>query len=144
MTRKMKTRKWAMKGSEEEEKEEDKDQNMEDGRANDTSEPNIVQEVHTYQVKFEGKELGLEVTKGKERLVWVSKVLDGKLKKKIRINDIISSVNNEKVGNNLKFIQSPVRPLYVEFTRNVQVEIIEDEEEEGKTEYNTERINGRR
>ena len=67
--------------SEEDDEEEDKDQNMEDERANETSEPTVVQEVYTYQVKFENKRLGLEVTKGTKSKVWVSKVNDEKLKK---------------------------------------------------------------
>ena len=67
-------------GSEEEGREEDNDQNMEDRLADDTTQPNLVQEVHKYQVKFEGKKLGLKVAKGKgkgnERIVWVTEVVD--------------------------------------------------------------------
>ena len=47
-------------------------------------------------------------------------------------------MNNEKVGDDLKFIKSQVRPLYVELTRKVQVEIIADEEEDERTEHYTE------
>ena len=98
-------------GSKEEEEKKDKDLNMEVERANDTSGPNIVQEVYTYQVKFNDEKLGLEVAKGTKRLVWVTKVNNDKLKKKIQINDIIISVNNEQVDNDLKFIQSTIRPI---------------------------------
>ena len=57
----------------------------------------------------------------------------GKLKRKIQINDTIIVVNGERVGNDLSTLQSPKRPLCIEFSRTVSVEVIKDE----ATEYYT-------
>ena len=45
--------------------------------------------------------------KEQKNKLWVSKVNDEKLKKKIQINDIIICVNNEQADNDLSNIQSP-------------------------------------
>ena len=92
--------------SEDDDEEEDKDHTMGDDRANETSKPTVVQEEYKYKVKFENKTLGLDVAKGNNKL-WVSKVNNEKLKKKIQINNIIIRVNNERVGNDLSILQSP-------------------------------------
>merc|ERR1712238_248992 len=92
----------------------------------ETSEPILVQKTHKYQVKFETKTLGMDVTKGRNSL-WVAKVNMEILKKKIQINDTISVKNGERVGNDISALQSPNRPLYIEFSRTGSVEVIEDE-----------------
>ena len=57
------------------------------------------------------------------------------LKKKIHINDTIIRVNSERIGNDVSALQSPTRPLYIQFARGVSVEVIEDDDE--TTEYYT-------
>ena len=76
--------------------------------------------------------LGMDVAKGKNKL-WVSKVNMEELKKRIHINDTIIAVNGERVGNDLSALRSPNRPLCIQLSRTVSVEIIEDE----TTEYYT-------
>ena len=71
----------------------------------------------------------MEVTKGTKSKVWVSKVNDEKLKKKIQTNDTIIRVNSKRIGNDVSALQSTIRPLYIEFARVVSVEVIEDDDE---------------
>ena len=55
------------------------------------------------------------------------------LKNCIQINDTIIAVNDERVGNDLSALQSVNRPLCIQFSRTVSIEVIEDK----TTEYYT-------
>ena len=49
------------------------------------------------------------------------------LKTKIQVNDIIRTINNVQVGNELTTQQSSVQPMYIEFVRKVLVKVLDDE-----------------
>ena len=98
----------------------------------ETSQPMVLQEKYKIQVKFETKMLGMKVAKGNNKL-WVDRINTKKLKKKIQVKDIIRAINGERVGNGLSALQSPVQPMYIEFSRMVLVKLLEDE----ATEYYT-------
>ena len=64
-------------------------------------EPIVVQDTYEYDFLFPNKMLGLELTGGGRKGVWVSKVNIEELKHSIHIEDTIITVNNERVSNNL-------------------------------------------
>ena len=80
------------------------------------SKPIVIQQEYKIQVKFEAKLLGMKVAKENNKL-WVVKINTDTLKRKIQVKDIISVINGERVGDDLTILQSPQRPMYIEFTR---------------------------
>ena len=63
----------------------------------------------------------------KNNKLWVDTINTEELKKKIRVNDIIRSINNVLVGDKLWAIKSSVRPMYIEFVRKISVKVLDDE-----------------
>ena len=70
--------------------------------------------------------LGINVTKRNNKL-WVNTINMRELKTKIQVNDIIRTINNVQVGNELTTQQSSVQPMYIEFVRKVLVKVLDDE-----------------
>ena len=83
------------------------------------TQPIIVHDTYEYNFLFPNDKLGLELKTRKGRKeVWVSKVNIEELKHSIHINDIVISINNERVGKDIStLIKSPKRPLRFRFSR---------------------------
>merc|ERR1712161_132592 len=60
----------------------------------ENAQPMIIQQEHKIQVKFENKSLGMKVAKGNNKL-WVDTIIKKSLKKKIKVNDTIRSINGK-------------------------------------------------